>query len=84
MLWAKLSLPNMDYSWLGHILQEIKTVAGLCKGSFSCVRRFGNSVVHSLTKFVKSISDNVIWIEDSPPALELEALFFDVNVSLVN
>ena len=41
-------------------------------------------MVHSLTKFVKSISDNVIWIEDSPPALELEALFFDVNVSLVN
>ena len=40
---------DMDYSQLGHILQKIKVlVAGLCKGSFSCVRRSGNSVAHSL------------------------------------
>ena len=73
----------MDYSQLGHILQEIKTVASLCKGSFSYVRRSCNSMVHSLAKFVKSIIDDVMWIEDPLPALELEALFFDANVSLL-
>ena len=73
----------MDYSQLGHILQEIKMlVASLCKGSFSCVSRFGNSVLHSLAKFAKSIFDNVIWIEDPPPPT-LEVLFFDVNESFV-
>ena len=37
---SKLFLPNRDYSRLGHILQEIKTlVVGLRKGSFSYVRR---------------------------------------------
>ena len=73
----------MDYSQLGHILQEIKMlVASLCKGSFSCVRRSGNSVVHSLAKFANSISDDVIWIED-PPLPALEVLFFDVNVYLL-
>ena len=34
-------------------------------------------MVHSLTRFAKSISDDVIWIEDPPP-LALDALFFDV------
>ena len=74
---------DMDYSQPVHILQEIKMlVASLCKGSFSCVRRSSNSVVHSLAKFAKSISDDVIWIED-PPLPALEFLFFDVNVYLL-
>ena len=39
-------------------------------------------MAHSLAKFAKSISDDVIWIKDpSPPALE--DLFFDVNSSLL-
>ena len=39
-------------------------------------------MAHSLDKFAKSISDDVIWIKDpSPPALE--DLFFDVNSSLL-
>ena len=77
---CKSFLPDMDYSRLGHILQEIKTlVAGFRKSSFSYVSKFGN---YSLAKFVKSIFDDVIWIEDSPP-LVIEDLFFDVNVSLL-
>ena len=68
---------NMNYSQLEHILQEIKMlVAGLRKCSFLCVRRFGNSVVHFLTEFTKSISDDIIWIKDPP-------LSFDVNVLLL-
>ena len=75
---SKLSQPDMDYSQLGHILQEIKTlVASLCKGSLLCVRRSGNLVTHSLAKFTNYISNIIIWIEDPP--LALEALFFDVN-----
>ena len=77
---SKLFLPNRDYSRLGHILQEIKTlVAGFRKSSFSCVSKSGN---YSLAKFSKSIFDDVIWIEDSTP-LAIEDLFFDVNVSLL-
>ena len=77
---SKLFLPNRDYSRLGHILQEIKTlVAGFRKRFFSCVNKSGN---YSLAKFSKSIFDDVIWIEDSTP-LAIEDLFFDVNVSLL-
>ena len=77
---SKLFLPNRDYSRLGHILQEIKTlVAGFRKRFFSCVNKSGN---YSLAKFSKSIFDDVIWIEDSPP-LAIEDLFFDVNFSLL-
>ena len=49
---------------------------------FLCVKRYGNSVVHYLAKSTKSIFDDVTWIEDPPPPV-LEALFFDVNVSLL-
>ena len=73
----------MYCSRLGHILQEIKMlVADLCNGFFLCVRLSGNSVMHSLVKFAKSISNYVIWIKDFPlPALE--AVSFEVNVSLL-
>ena len=57
-------------------------VAGLRRGSFSFVRRSGNSILHSLAKFAKSISEDVIWMGDPPP-LTLEVMFFDVNVYLL-
>lgn len=46
-------------------------VAGFHKFFFSCVSKSGNSMVHSLAKFAKSIFDDVVWIEDSPPAVLL-------------
>ena len=71
------------FTTLAYFVQEIKTlVVGLRRGSFSYVRRSGNSMAHSLTKLVKSIFDDVIWIEDPPP-LALEVLFFDVNIFLL-
>jgi len=54
-------------------------VAGFRKSSFSYVSKFS---YYSLAKFAKSIFDDVIWIEDSPP-LAIEDLFFDVNFSLL-
>ena len=66
-----------------HILQEIKTlVVGHRNGSFLCVRQSSNSVAHFLAKLAKSISDDVICMKDPPPPA-FEALFFDVNASLL-
>lgn len=43
----------------------------------SFIHREGNFVVHSLARFAKHISDDVIWIEDSPPPA-LESLYFNL------
>ena len=80
---SKLSILEMDCSQLGHIFQEIKMlVDGLCNGFFLCVRLSGNSVMHFLVKFAKSISNYVIWIKDFPPPA-LKAVSFEVNVSIL-
>ena len=36
----------------------------------------GNMVAHSLARYAKNISDEMYWLEDSPPP-ELEALYQD-------
>lgn len=81
---GKLSIPEMDCSRPGHILQEIKMlVAGLCNGFFSCYRRSDNSVAHSLVKFAKSISNWLCNLDRRFPPPAIEALSFYVNVPLL-
>ena len=50
--------------------------AGLHVFSVNCVTRLANSVAHSLARFARCITDEVVWVEESPP-LTLEALYFD-------
>lgn len=63
---------------LGHIFLDIhSSLAGLYWFFVSFIHREGNFVVHSLARFAKHISDDVIWIEDSPPPA-LESLYFNL------
>ena len=43
---------------------------------FSCVKREGNMVAHSLAKFARNIVDDLHWMEDKPP-LAVDALHHD-------
>ena len=70
------------YSRLGLLYADIYCLAtGLHVQSVSCVARSANSVAHSLARFANCISDEIIWLEESPqPALEalyFDALYFD-------
>ena len=63
---------------LSHIFLDIHSfLVGLSCFSISYIHREGNSVAHSLARFAKHISDDVIWIEDSPPPA-LESLYLDL------
>ena len=38
---------------------------------FSCVKREGNMVAHSLARFARNIVEDLYWMEDeSPPAVD--------------
>lgn len=65
------------YSRLGHLYDDVKCMAaGISNLTVSCVSRTANFVAHSLAPFAKNIDDEIVWMEDSPPAA-LEALYFD-------
>ena len=64
-------------SRLGHLYGDIQCMAaGLHALSVNCVTRSANSVAHSLARFARCITDEVVWVEESPPPT-LEALYFD-------
>ena len=64
-------------SRLGHLYADIQCmVAGLHVFSVNCVPCSANSVAHSLACFARCITDEVVWLEESPPPT-LEALYFD-------
>lgn len=69
-LWALLSR-------LGNIYVDIHLLAtgSKCK-SFSCVKCEANSVAHSLAIYARSIDEDIIWMEESPPPA-LKALYLD-------
>ena len=49
---------------------------------FRGIRRTANGVVHSLARFARHLSEDIVWLEDSPlPALE--ALYLD-STSIAN
>ena len=63
------------YSLLGHVYEDIHcSLHGLHSVSISCVRRGGNKVAHILAQYARNITDELYWMEDSPP-LVLEALY---------
>ena len=51
-------------------------VFGMHWVDFSCIRRRGNRVAHALAQHARNISEDVFWIEDSPPPV-LNALYHD-------
>ena len=44
--------------------------------SFSCVKREGNMVAHSLARFARNIGEDLYWMEDEPPPI-VDALHHD-------
>ena len=56
------------HSLLRHFYEDIHCcLRGLHSVSISCVRREGNKVVHILAQYARNISDELYWMEDSPP-----------------
>ena len=68
-------------SRLGNVYGDIWVLAAGCRSiSFSCVKRSANSVAHSLARYASLITDDICWMEESPPPA-VEALYMD-SVSL--
>ena len=43
---------------------------------FRGIRRIANGVAHSLARFARHLSEDIVWLEDSPLSA-LEALYLD-------
>ena len=66
---------SSGHSLLGHAYEDIHCcLHGLHSVSISYVRRGGNKVAHILAQYARNISDELYWMEDSPPPV-LEALY---------
>nr|XP_023923653.1 uncharacterized protein LOC112035046 [Quercus suber] len=67
----------MDGSRLGNVLEDIHCLMSGLRWSFvSCVKRSANTVAHCLARFARNVSDELVWIEDSPQPAK-EALYND-------
>ena len=63
-----ISCSTENNSLLGHIFEDIQhLVCGLQYASIRCIERGGNMVAHSLARHARTISDEMYWMEDSPP-----------------
>ena len=70
-------LAQTDWSRLGNIYDDIRCLAGRMRHvEFQGVRRSANGVAHSLARFAKHISEDIVWLVESPPPA-LEALYLD-------
>ncbi|XP_075659244.1 uncharacterized protein LOC142629149 [Castanea sativa] len=66
-----------DWSRLGNLYDDIHCLAGRMRHvEFRGIRRSANGVAHSLARFARHISEDIVWLEDSPPPA-LEALYLD-------
>ena len=72
-----LSSSLADLSLLGNVVDDVcHLVLGMLWVTFSCTRRGDNRVAHALAQHVRNISEDVFWMEDSPP-LALNVLYHD-------
>ena len=70
------SLPNR--SSLGIIIEDVKCLMnGMQNVYVNSIRREGNTVAHGLARFAKYVSEDMYWLEDSPP-LVVDELYFDM------
>ena len=72
-----LSSSSVDQSLLGNVVDDVRhLVCGMHWVNFSYIRRGGNWVAHALAQHARNISEDVFWMEDSPP-IALNALYHD-------
>ena len=77
-----ISSAQSDWSRLGNLYDDVRCLAERLRFmEFHCIRRTANGIAHTLARFARHISEDCIWLEDSPPPA-LEALYVD-SVSLV-
>ena len=73
--------PRPNRSKLGHIYVDICMLAsGFRSLSVECVKRSANSVAHCLARHACQLDEDMVWLEESPPALQ--ALYFLDSMSL--
>ncbi|XP_030969947.1 uncharacterized protein LOC115990240 [Quercus lobata] len=74
---------QIDWSHLGNLYDDIRCLAGRLRHvEFRGIRRITNEVAHSLARFARHLSEDIVWLEDSPPPA-LEALYSD-SISIAN
>ena len=72
-----LSSSSVDQSLLGNVVDDVRhLVCGMHWVNLSCIRRGGNRVTHALAQHARNVSEDVFWMEDSPPPA-LNALYHD-------
>ncbi|XP_075669830.1 uncharacterized protein LOC142639554 [Castanea sativa] len=65
----------VDLSRLGNLYDDIRCLAAcLRRVDFHSIRHCANGVAHSLARYARNLSEDIVWLEDSPPPA-LEALF---------
>ena len=65
---ANLSLIGNVVEYIHHLIHDLYWV-NIC-----CTRRGGNKVAHALAQHARNISNDMYWMEDSPP-LDMEGLY---------
>lgn len=74
---------QLDWSRLGNLYDDIRCLVGRMRHvEFRGIRRSANGVAHSLACFARHISEDIVWLEDSPPPA-LEALYLD-SIAIAN
>ena len=78
-----INLSRIDFFRLGNLYDDIRCMVGCLRHvEFNSIRRNANGVAHSSTHYARHLSEDVVWLEDSPPPA-LEALYLDsLSVSI--
>ena len=58
----------VDLSCLGNLHDDIRCMAGYLRHvDFHSIKRSANGVAHSLSHYARHLSEDIVWLEDSPP-----------------
>ena len=65
------------YLW-SIIIEDVKChINGMQNVYVNSIRGEGNMVAHGLARFAKNVSEDMYWLEDSPPPV-VDELYFDM------
>ena len=72
-----ISSSMVDLSLLRNVVDDVRHfLLGLQWVTICYTRRGGNRIAHALAQYARNISDDIFWMEDSPP-LAMDALYHD-------
>ena len=67
-LMTTIESPHLNMSRLGHIYDDISTLASSFRSlSVGCIKRNANSVAHFLAHYASQLDEDLVWMEESPP-----------------